>query len=41
MLYVVICSNGLLYFGVIGSNMVEKYGSNVEAIRSNVICSNM
>ncbi len=39
--YVVICSNGQSYFGVIGSNMVEKYGSNVEAIRSNVICSNM
>jgi hypothetical protein len=32
MIYVVICSNGGFYFGVITSNMVLKYGSNVEAI---------
>ena len=41
MLYVVICSNGRFCFGDTGSNMVEKYGSDVEAIRSNIICSNM
>ena len=43
---VVICVNNIrvewmFYFRLIESNMVLKYASNVEAIRSNVICSNM